>query len=502
MPLSLFVSVLNANQIKIIGMGQSLSLQVSGIAQQYTLLTEQPAVHVRYGIGGMPYSELAPGTVAYEASVASGGDVVDIIHGERDSGIGTTRAQYVQYLNEWQAAYAADLGFDVPIITDQMSSNGNTWHPELVSQIALAQWDAARLNPHIYLVGPKYQYPYDDTLLHLTPAGNQWNGEQHGKVIAAVLAGVDWRPLEPERVEVEGNHVTIYFYVPVPPLRIDTTTLPERPFYGFEWEDDIGSAIVSVVVGSDRVKLVLDQPTTGGTVRYAYTGTATNASRWGNIKDSDSTPSLTGKDLSNWLVHFEITSSTIYLPIIESTKMSNHGNLGLGNIHRLANWEYATASARTAATGFTADDIGKIAKQTDNNTFWELTAVTPAWLQIGSRSEISININANEENGDEISIDIQIEDLNGDNLEALYGFDIILSDSDTDPTPTTTAPDDMTVGTGTDFFTYITDVMKKVATNDTGYFEVTIAETSSNTWYLWVLMPDGTFAVSNPITFA
>src|SRR5690606_13230169 len=154
-----------------------------------------------------------------------------------------------------------------------------------------------------------------------------------------------------------------------------------------------------------------------------------------------------------WLVHFEITTSIIYLPIIESTKMSNHSNLGLGDIHRLANWEYPTATARNAATGFMAHDIGKIAKQTDNNTFWELTAVTPTtWLPVGGGSEISININANEEDGDEISIDIQIEDLNGDNLEALYGFDIILSDSDTDPTPTTTAPDDMTVGTGTDFF--------------------------------------------------
>jgi hypothetical protein len=45
-----------------------------------------------------------------------------------------------------------------------------------------------------------------------------------------------------------------------------------------------------------------------------------------------------------------------------------------------------------AATGFTADDIGKIAKQTDNNTFWELTAVTPAWLQIGGGSNIQVDI--------------------------------------------------------------------------------------------------------------
>src|SRR5690606_25629510 len=156
---------------------------------------------------------------------------------------------------------------------------------------------------------------------------------------------------------------------------------------------------------NDRVKLILNQPTTEGTVRYAYTGTETNVSRWGNIKDSDNTQSLTGKDLSNWLVHFEITTSIIYLPIIESTKMSNHSNLGLGDIHRFANWEYATASARMAATGFTADDIGKIAKQTDNNTFWELTAVTPAWSQIGGGSNIQLDITINDEAANFITID-------------------------------------------------------------------------------------------------
>ena len=69
-----------------------------------------------------------------------------------------------------------------------------------------------------------------------------------------------------------------------------------------------------------------------------------------------------------------------------------HNSLGLGDIHRLANWEYATTAARLAATGFSADDIGKIAKQIDNNTFWELTAVTPAWLQVGGGSNIQVDV--------------------------------------------------------------------------------------------------------------
>lgn len=305
-----------AAPIRIIGTGQSLSLQVLGIAEQVELLTGIDAIHIKFGIGGMAYGMIGPGSEPYQESVAWGGDVVDVIHGERDSNIGTTRAQYVDYLNDWQASYANDLGFDVPMITDQVSSRGNSDNLTLVSQIALAQWDAARGNPNIYLVGPKYQYTYDETGLHLIDPHNIWSGEQHGKVIAAVLSGVDWQPLSPESAEVSGNTVTIYFHVPVPPLVIDTTTLPERPFYGFEYEDVRGSVITAVDVGSDRVKLTLNQPTPGGIVRYAFTGTEELHSRWGNIKDSDQTASVNGNDLANWLIHFEIEAGRrFYLPL-------------------------------------------------------------------------------------------------------------------------------------------------------------------------------------------
>lgn len=47
-------------------------------------------------------------------------------------------------------------------------------------------------------------------------------------------------------------------------------------------------------------------------------------------------------------------------------------------------WEYADAAARTAATGFVAADVGKLARQLDSNTLWMLTATTPTWVQQGS----------------------------------------------------------------------------------------------------------------------
>jgi hypothetical protein len=42
-------------------------------------------------------------------------------------------------------------------------------------------------------------------------------------------------------------------------------------------------------------------------------------------------------------------------------------------------WTYATAAARTGATGFVAGDVGKIAYQTDDGTYWRLIATTPTW---------------------------------------------------------------------------------------------------------------------------
>jgi hypothetical protein len=50
--------------------------------------------------------------------------------------------------------------------------------------------------------------------------------------------------------------------------------------------------------------------------------------------------------------------------------------------HRIHTWEYANAAARTGATGFTSDDLDKVAKQTDDDTYYILTATTPTWTQI------------------------------------------------------------------------------------------------------------------------
>jgi hypothetical protein len=50
--------------------------------------------------------------------------------------------------------------------------------------------------------------------------------------------------------------------------------------------------------------------------------------------------------------------------------------------HRIENWQYADAAARTGATGLVAGDIGKLALQLDDSTYWRLTNYSPVTWQL------------------------------------------------------------------------------------------------------------------------
>ncbi|HEY7117525.1 MAG TPA: hypothetical protein VH475_13135 [Tepidisphaeraceae bacterium] len=65
--------------------------------------------------------------------------------------------------------------------------------------------------------------------------------------------------------------------------------------------------------------------------------------------------------------------------------MSFHGTISSPeDLHRSYAWDYADATARTAATGFASTDVGKSARQLDNNSIWMLTDDSPiTWVQVG-----------------------------------------------------------------------------------------------------------------------
>lgn len=65
--------------------------------------------------------------------------------------------------------------------------------------------------------------------------------------------------------------------------------------------------------------------------------------------------------------------------------MTLHKDIVLGEIHLVYNWTYADATARAAAAGLVPDDVGKLARQLDDNSLWLLTDDSPVtWVQVSS----------------------------------------------------------------------------------------------------------------------
>jgi len=101
--------------------------------------------------------------------------------------------------------------------------------------------------------------------------------------------------------------------------------------------------------------------------------------------------------------------------------MSFHSELTYADNHIAHAYEYASAAARTGASGFVAADVGKIARQTDNETFWILTATTPTWVQIDSGGSVS---------GPGSSTDEAIARFSGTGGDTLQDSGITIDDSD------------------------------------------------------------------------
>lgn len=74
--------------------------------------------------------------------------------------------------------------------------------------------------------------------------------------------------------------------------------------------------------------------------------------------------------------------------------MSFHSTLTGLDIHVPFAWTYANAGVRTGATGFVSSDVGKLALQSDTETLWMLTAVTPAWQALGTITSIALTLPA------------------------------------------------------------------------------------------------------------
>ncbi len=65
--------------------------------------------------------------------------------------------------------------------------------------------------------------------------------------------------------------------------------------------------------------------------------------------------------------------------------MGLHRNVTDGDNHVIQAFVYANTGARTSATGLVPADIGRVAQQLDDSSFWILTADDPVtWAEIGA----------------------------------------------------------------------------------------------------------------------
>lgn len=265
-----------------------------------------PIIVNTHAEGGQGYATLKKGSNTYNevidaltAGVPSTPVVaksMHIIHGEAD--IDKTQSVYQGYLAEWQADYNADIkaitgqSADIPAFICQKTYQG-------IDTVSLAQVAAARENPAIHLVCPKYTL---GTQVHLPNLSYVYLGEYHARAYKTWRDTGSWSPLWPTRVIATRNVVTIDFHVPYGPLVFDTTTVAAQTNQGFQVRDADGTKTITSVelLGTSSVKITLSSELGASPmVRYGANGL-------GNLRDSDPGVSYhDGTPLRNWCVLFD-----------------------------------------------------------------------------------------------------------------------------------------------------------------------------------------------------
>jgi hypothetical protein len=237
--------------------------------------------------------------------------------GERDYTDGTS---YAAYLAAFLQLYA-DLNTDIKALTGQPNDIKIIGYQCLTSTVpstvALAQRQASKNNPNIFLACPVYCVEHlAGGNVHLSDHGYATLGAYYGLVHKrVVIDGGSWSPLQPVSTFRQGAVVLIKFHVPVRPLALDSVLQPAVANSGFSLVDGGGAdiSIASVAVsGPDTVRIVASVPLAAGSkVRYGFLARP-DGIRAGNLRDSQGSTLDNGivtspVPLHNWCIAFEET---------------------------------------------------------------------------------------------------------------------------------------------------------------------------------------------------
>lgn len=252
--------------------------------------------------------------------------------GVNDRADGTTRTEMrdatIAMCDDYNAAIPPITGQDdtviIPLILDQVRAPANSL--AYGADVALGQLDAIEADNRILLVAPEYflqgAYGLSDPVHDLGP-GYDVRGEYKAKLLydlqdaASPIAYTDWKGCRPASVALTtGTEIDVTFYVPVSPLVLDTTSLPNFGNYGFTYSDTEGGITISSValLDTDTVRITVSADISGHsnrTIGYAdaESGAAEQTDRakvWGNLRDSETRESrvIAGLKLYNWSAIF------------------------------------------------------------------------------------------------------------------------------------------------------------------------------------------------------
>lgn len=218
---------------------------------------------------------------------------------------------------------------DTPLVLS--SQIGPGFNRSFDNPIDMALLEANNENNNFIVVAPSYCVT--DRGAHLDSNGSRWLGEYYAKVwYKKVILSLNWKPLQPNKIEKGDNYLLITFDVPEPPLVFDTKLVRERDDYGFKVKDGgVEKTIQSVeIVGTDTIKIICTSQFTGD-VEIAY---ATQGVMYGNLRDSDNWKSFeTYKDLDTIV---ENPKGVSYKPSFEPT--DNKGEVIYNKNYPCYNW--------------------------------------------------------------------------------------------------------------------------------------------------------------------
>lgn len=158
--------------------------------------------------------------------------------------------------------------------------------------INMAQVEFAMENDDVFLLNPTYFTP-DYGGGHLSTNGYRWYGETIGKALCSVfIDNMDCKPIMPKEYKVSNDTISIYCYVPVKPLVVDTWTKEEIVNYGFRvYKNNSEVAIVNVSVNDNVISIkTIQKLDDAESLEITYAGNGRSGA--GNVRDSDDWHSL------------------------------------------------------------------------------------------------------------------------------------------------------------------------------------------------------------------